>query len=93
MKIVFRKFKSNNEVIAYFWDKDLPVNRHRVMSYMHIGQHGEASLTYTDCYTVPASPQEYADLLRELTGIYNDVPLEIRARLNHKEIRATWVQS
>lgn len=42
----------------------------RMACYAHIGQHGEACLLYYRIKTKPAKPEEYADLLSELRGIY-----------------------
>lgn len=47
---------------------DCPANPGFVLSYMHIGQHGEASIDFmNDCIT--ASPEQYADLKKELEFI------------------------
>ena len=40
VKVIFRKNK-NNDVIAFF--PESRVNYGNIMSYMHTGQHGEAS--------------------------------------------------
>lgn len=40
VKVIFRKNK-NNDVIAFF--PEARVNYGNIMSYMHIGQHDEAS--------------------------------------------------
>lgn len=45
-----------------------------MLCYAHIGQHGTASLDYY-WETKPANPEEYAELLAELRGIYTDAPL------------------
>lgn len=47
--------------------------------YAHIGQHGSASLDYYRSETIPAKPEEYADLLQELRGIYErgEDPVEL----------------
>lgn len=39
------------------------------MSYMHVGQHGEASRSIGSNLKL-ATPEEYAPLLRELQSIY-----------------------
>jgi hypothetical protein len=77
MKVIFRKFKKDShgikggEVIA-FLPEIKEVNRGMMMSYMHIGQHGEAD--YYGCLkiTVLASQVEYMPLLKELQGIYGE---------------------
>ena len=43
VKVIFRKNK-DGEVIAFF--PEFHVQRGNIMSYMHIGQHGEASLDF-----------------------------------------------
>lgn len=74
-KVIFRKFK-NGEIIALF--PELKEGRGLILSYMHIGQHGDASPEIvTD--TKPATPEEFAPLYNELTGI--GYRLEVRKRL------------
>lgn len=59
------------------------------MSYMHIGQHGEASLQFY-YKTEKASENEYAELLAELTEIYSECTLEIKQRLNYNDLTKAW---
>lgn len=67
------------QVTAYF--PTLPGTRaaHTCTCYAHVGQHGVAAY---GCYQLErlATPDEYADLLRELTGIYDDVRLSVIKR-------------
>lgn len=66
-RVIFRKFRDCGEVIA--WLPDNPANPGRTDSYMHVGQHGEGNYP---AKTIPATPAEYAPLLRELEGLgYN----------------------
>ena len=48
--------------------------------YAHIGQHGIASRQWMLSDTRPALAEEFADLHRELTGIYSDCELVICKR-------------
>ena len=69
----------DNEVTAYFptilYDERKYAD---VVCYTHYGQHGAASLEYLkECRQ--ATPTEYADLHAELTGIYDDVVLQVEA--------------
>lgn len=64
--VIFRAFRNDQDVIALF---PAMAGDHRpdtCGSYMHIGQHGAASvrLFYED--TRPATPDEYMPLMREL---------------------------
>ena len=64
-RVIFKKF-SGGEVIAFLLDNE--VNPSRIDSYMHVGQHGEAS------EDLPASlkgctPKEYAPLKKELESM------------------------
>ena len=63
--VIFRKFKEG-DVIALLPDSD--ANPGMIRSYMHIGQHGEASKDIVSI-TKLATPAEYADLLAELKSI------------------------
>jgi len=60
------------ECIAFLLD--VIANPYYIMSYMHIGQHGEASIDFfRECK--PATPEQYADLMWELDSIgYNVKP-------------------
>jgi hypothetical protein len=68
-RVIFRKWRDSGDVIAFFPDQ---VDGIYISSYEHVGQHGNA--TYPHSGTVPASPEEYADLLAELKTVgYNDL--------------------
>ena len=71
-KVIFRKDK-DGDVIAFFPEEGYRYDSpHLMMSYQHVGQHGAASIYYYYKDTVPAAPEDYADLLSELTRIgYN----------------------
>jgi hypothetical protein len=69
-KIVFRVFPgADKEVIALFCDTEKDCNPGNVMSYMHVGQHSEAS-KYLGRNLRLAKPGEYRALFSELTRIY-----------------------
>ena len=84
--VIFRKFKTG-EVLALFPTLPGTNDPHTCQSYQHIGQHGAAS---ADCsYTKPATPAEYADLLRELVSIgYDDLKIVKRFTRQHFTIRS-----
>lgn len=68
---------------------DAPVKYGRIGNYAHIGQHSEASLDYY-YKSKKASPEQYAELYKELQGIYDDVTLVIKQRLNYDILRKNW---
>lgn len=68
---------------------DAPVRYGRIGNYAHIGQHSEASLDYY-YKSKKASPEQYAELYKELQGIYDDVTLVIKQRLNYDILRKNW---
>ena len=86
VKVIFRKDKEGN-VIAFL--PELRVNHGNIASYMHIGQHSEASLQYY-WETVKATEEEYKPLLKELKSIYDDEALVIKKRLNMDKLRSMW---
>lgn len=86
VKVIFRKNK-DGEVIAFF--PEFHVQYGNIMSYMHIGQHGEASLDFYYS-TKKANPQEYELLFNELKTIYNDCVLVVKQKLNYKNLLAAW---
>lgn len=66
-RVVFRKWKDNGDIIALLVDQ--PANPGAVMSYMHLGQHGEADYLNVIHHSVRAKPAEYADLMAELISV------------------------
>lgn len=85
VKVIFRK--TENDIIAFL--PEIKVNRGNIMSYMHIGQHGEASYEfYTK--TKKATETEYKPLLEELKVIYNDCILEVKQKLYYNDLIEAW---
>lgn len=79
--VIFRKTKDGTP-IAFFPKtlRDGSCNPGMLMSYEHVGQHGEASIDfYYECK--PCSEEEYADLLTELEQIYDDCKLVVKRRI------------
>lgn len=70
-KVIFRKCKDNGDVIAFFPESyhDRSCNTGRIMSYLHVGQHGEADIDFYRHLTKPATASEYADLHWELSNV------------------------
>lgn len=70
-KVVFRKWpkKEGGQVIALLCNTARDCLPGNVMSYMHTGQHSEASRNLGQWLRL-ASPEEYASLLAELRAIY-----------------------
>lgn len=68
------RIDADGDAIAFI--HDAPVNDDMVLSYQHIGQHGEASLDYMwDCFHV-LTPQDVIkayELVKELKSIGYDV--------------------
>lgn len=82
VKVIFRKDKEGN-IIAFF--PEIEVNYGNIMSYMHIGQHGEAD--YLFCKeTKKADESEYNSLLNELKSIYDDCILVVKQRLCYDDL-------
>lgn len=68
-RVIFRKFPEG-DVIALF--PGIGAYNERILCYQHIGQHGETCLDFVE-ELQPATPEEYKDLLDELTAIGYDV--------------------
>lgn len=78
VEVEFKKTPEDGEVIAFFPETryDGSCNPGMIMSYMHVGQHGEASMEfYNDCTT--CLEEDYADLLSELEKVYDDCELVV----------------
>ena len=66
--IVFRKYE-NKEIISLFPTIRAGEYDQTVQSYMHFGQHGDADYNFVVSKTKLATPEEYKELLAELTEI------------------------
>ena len=86
LKVIFRKDK-DGEIIAFF--PEASANFGNILSYMHIGQHGEASLEFYQ-ETKKATETEYKPLLMELKSIYDDYNLIVKQKMNYKDLRKAW---
>lgn len=82
--VIFRKFKNGKkEIIALFpYEIYKSGITNDCLSYMHIGQHSDASYSQCMKITVPAKKEEYQSLFQELESIGYD--LEIKQRRNYK---------
>ena len=89
MKVIFRKDKNTKEIIAFL--PEVPVSRYMIMSYMHVGQHSEASLEYYFLSTEKASKEEYYNLYIELCSVYYDEKMVIRCRLDKDLLVKSWM--
>lgn len=77
-KVIFKKDRKDGEVIAFFPETmfDGSVNPGNIMSYVHNGQSGEASLDYFHSCRPCSDESEYAELLNELEWYLNQDPEE-----------------
>lgn len=85
LKVIFRK--KGNDVIAFL--PEIRVNHGNIMSYMHIGQHSEASYDFYNG-TKRATEEEYKSLLEELKQRYDDCILEVKQRLCYDDLLKSW---
>ena len=83
LKVVFRKF-NDGEVIALFPDIKFGCPYYQIMSYMHIGQHGEVDHHAILEQTKLATEEEYQALLNEIKSIYRDYDIKVMKKLNVK---------
>ena len=82
VKVIFRKDKEGN-IIAFL--PELRVNHGNIASYMHIGQHSEASYWFYK-ETKKADESEYNSLLDELERIYDNCTLVVKQRLCYDDL-------
>lgn len=92
-RVIFRKWRDTGEIIALFPEVIVTVGG-LCESYMQIGQHSGADYNYlvAGWYgpTVPATPEEYADLLVELEEIgYDDLVIRKKRASYHRRKRDT----
>lgn len=82
-RVIF-KMSRWNECVAFLLD--CPTNVGYVLSYMHIGQHGEASIAFLhECKL--ATEEEYKDLREELESMGYRLYLRSRWNGNRLTIR------
>lgn len=80
-EVVFRKFRKGGDIIALF-PYDIEIN-YCCSCYQHIGQHGTAGYQVVINMTVPAKPEEYADLKAELENCFG-YNLKVVKKISHK---------
>ena len=83
LQVVFWKF-DNGEVIALFPQIKFGCPRYEIMSYMHIGQHGEVDHHAVIQQTKLATENEYQSLLNEIKSIYHEYDIKVMKKLNVK---------
>lgn len=86
LKVIFKKC-DDGEIIAFF--PESKVNSGNIMSYMHMGQHGEASYSFYSSLK-NATEKEYASLLEELKRIYDDCTLLVKKKLYYNDLLKSW---
>ena len=89
-KVIFRKSywpeRKEWEILAFF--PQVEANAGMIMSYAHLGQHGEACLEfYRGCR--PALPREYAPLKKELERYYG-YRFKVARRITRKDLDNAW---
>lgn len=89
-KVIFKKAYDRGSkewyVVAFF--PGVTANRGNVMSYVHDGQHGEASYDfYVACR--PAVRKEYLPLKRELEKFYG-YRFKVVRRMTQKDLDQSW---
>jgi hypothetical protein len=77
-KVVFRKFKEG-DIIALFPRLPGTNSPYTCDSYMHFGQSGSADPEIVKI-TKPATPEEYADLAKELRSMGFELDIKTRVR-------------
>ena len=86
--VVFRKWKHSGDIIALFPEIPTDIHGSYCSSYEHVGQHGAADFHGVVNHTVPAMPEEYDRLARELTLIgYSLKPIERASSTSHQKRR------
>ena len=82
-KVIFRTFKDGSEnVIALFPDELGDSSLGTCLSYMHVGQHGSASINITNI-TKPSTKDELEPLYKELVSIGYDLTVKKKFLYSH----------
>jgi hypothetical protein len=80
--VIFRKFKDDGEIIALFPEVPFSLYFGEIMCYTHASQHGGTDYDLALNQTVLATPEEYAELKKELED--DSYHLVIRKRFTTK---------
>jgi hypothetical protein len=81
-KVIFRKFNNTGSIIALFPRIPNTFPGYDFMSYMHVGQHGGCDPSILSITTL-ATPDEYAELKKELESI--GYTLDIVKRIQYED--------
>lgn len=89
-KVIFKKAYDKNfkewYIVAFL--PETTVNRGNVMSYMHVGQHGEASYYYyLSCK--PATRKEYLPLKMEMEKLFG-YRFKVVKKITRKDQEYAW---
>ena len=76
--VVFRRWRGFGQTIIALFPEE--VDRGFCNSYEHVGQHGMADYAGVIQKTTPATPEEYADLKRELEAAPYNYVLQVKKR-------------
>ena len=92
--VIFRKWRNNkgylgDGIIALFPYEPGDTTGLMLGSYMHIGQHGQASPNVID-WTLPAAPEEYSALKRELETLPEPYVLRVVRRTPKDAADVRW---
>lgn len=85
VKVIFRK--ADGEIVAFFPEAN--TNFGNILSYAHLGQHGEASYEFY-LSTKKAEEEEYQALFNELKNIYNEYELVVKRKIYYNDLLKAW---
>jgi hypothetical protein len=85
--VILRRWLDTGDLIALFPDQPADYRGWLVDSFMHVGQHAAADYHGVVRATKPASPDEAADLIRELERIGYRLKVIKRTSWKHHEAR------
>jgi len=83
-KVIFRKFKDvNKDIIALFPEEayngvGAGLKSGLCQSYMHLGQHSCADYNFVISSSIPAKPEKYEELKKELEKMGYDLDIKKR---------------
>ena len=85
-KVIFRKWRKDEEVIALFPEIPADYEGHLCQSYARVGQHGGADRLLVMRMTVPAKLGEYTALKQELEGLGYSLKIGKRTTRKDREV-------
>ena len=90
LNVIFRKEKYFGKFVIAAYFNNTAARYGRIVCYTHEEGHNEANVSYYAEETKKTTPEEYADLLKELKENYSDFEIVVKKKMNYDTLRKNW---